>query len=98
MLKRRDFALLAASSPLALAARLAHAATPKDTFVAAKDISDILTMDPQELYEITGGEVGIAVYDQLLRYEPEDVTKIIGGTAQSWSTTEDGKEYSFKIR
>ena len=98
MLKRRDFALLAASSPLALAARRAHAATPKDTLVVAKDISDILTLDPQELYEITGSEVGIAVYDTLLRYEPEDVTKIIGGTAQLWSATEDGKEYTFKIR
>jgi len=98
-LKRRDFALLAATSPLALAlGRAAQAATPKDTFVVAKDISDILTMDPQELYEITGGEVGIAVYDQLLRYDPLDVTKIIGGTAQSWSATEDGKEYTFKLR
>jgi peptide/nickel transport system substrate-binding protein len=98
MLKRRDFALLAAASPLAFGGRLAHAATPKDTFVVAKDISDILTLDPQELYEITGGEVGIAIYDQLLRYDPEDVTKIIGGAAQTWSATEDGKEYTFKIR
>jgi peptide/nickel transport system substrate-binding protein len=98
MLKRRDFALLAAASPLAFRARLAHAATPKDTLVVAKDISDTLTMDPQECYEITGGEVIIAVYDSLLRYEPKDVTKIIGGTAQTWSATEDGKEYTFKIR
>ncbi len=98
MLKRRDFALLAAASPLAFAGTAAHAATPKDTFVVAKDISDILTMDPGECYEITGGEIILAVYDPLLRYEPEDVTKIVGGTAQSWSATEDGKEYTFKIR
>jgi len=98
MLKRRDFALLAAASPLALASRGAYAATPKDTLVVAKDISDIITMDPGECYEITGGEVVIAAYDPLLRYDPEDVTKIVGGTAQSWSATEDGKEYTFKIR
>ena len=98
MLKRRDFALLAAASPLAFAGAAADAATPKDTLVVAKDISDILTMDPQECYEITGSEVVIAIYDSLLRYEPKDVTKIIGGTAQSWSATEDGKEYTFKIR
>ena len=79
MLNRRDFALLAAASPLAFAGTAADAATPKDTLVVAKDISDILTMDPQECYEITGGEVMITVYDQLLRYDPEDVTKIIGG-------------------
>ena len=98
MLKRRDFALLAATSPLAFMGSAAYAATPKDTLVVAKDISDIITLDPGEMYEITGGEVVIAVYDSLLRYEPEDVTKIIGGTAQSWSATEDGKEYTFKIR
>ena len=84
MLKRRDFALLAAASPLAFAGSAAYAATPKDILVVAKDISDILTMDPQECYEITGGEVVIAVYDSILRYEPKDVTKIIGGTAQTW--------------
>ena len=98
MLTRRDFALLAAASPLALSGTAAEAATPKDTLVVAKDISDILTMDPQECYEITGGEVIVAAYDPLLRYEPEDVTKIVGGTAQSWSASEDGKEYTFKIR
>src|SRR5580658_4590511 len=98
MLKRRDFALLAAGSPLAFAGSAAYAATPKDTLVVAKDISDILTMDPQECYEITGGEVVIAIYDPLLRYEPEDVTKLVGGTAQTWSASEDGKEYTFKIR
>jgi peptide/nickel transport system substrate-binding protein len=98
MLKRRDFALLAAASPLVFTGSAAYAATPKDTLVVAKDISDILTMDPQECYEITGSEVVIAVYDSILRYEPKDVTKIIGGTAQTWSASEDGKEYTFKIR
>jgi hypothetical protein len=48
MLKRRDFALMAAASPLAFAGSAAYAATPKDILVVAKDISDILTMDPQE--------------------------------------------------
>ena len=98
MLNRRDFALLAAASPLAFAGSAAYAATPKDTLVVAKDVSDILTMDPQECYEVTGGEVVIAIYDPLLRYEPEDVTKLVGGTAQTWSASEDGKEFTFKIR
>lgn len=98
MLKRRGFALVAAAAPLAFAGLAAEAATPKNILVVAKDISDIITLDPGECYEITGGEVDIAVYDSLLRYEPKDVTKIIGGTAQSWSASEDGKEYTFKIR
>lgn len=98
MLKRRGFAQMAAAAPLAFAGLAAEAATPKNILVVAKDISDIITLDPGECYEITGGEVDIAVYDPLLRYEPKDVTKIIGGTAQSWSASEDGKEYTFKIR
>ena len=98
MLKRRDFAFLTAVSPLAFAARAAHASTPKETAVVAIDISGIITLDPGECYETIGGEVIIGVYDSLLRYEPDDVTKIIGGTAETWSATEDGKNYTFKIR
>jgi peptide/nickel transport system substrate-binding protein len=98
MLKRRDFAFLTAASPLAFSATAAHTATPTKAFVVAVDLAAIITLDPQECYEIIGGEVVIAIYDSLLRYEPDDVTKIIGGTAQSWSVTEDGKNYTFKIR
>ena len=35
----------------------AHAATPKNTFVMAKDMSDIITLDPAEVFELTTGEV-----------------------------------------
>jgi hypothetical protein len=66
MLKRRDFAFLTAASPLALSARAAHAATPKETAVVAIDISGIITLDPQECYEIIGSEVVIAIYDHPL--------------------------------
>ena len=35
----------------------AEAETPKDTLVIAKQIDDIITLDPAEVFEFSGGEV-----------------------------------------
>ncbi len=99
MLNRRDFALLAATSPLAaLLGRAANAATPKDTVVFASQIDDVITCDPHEAYEISAQIFLSSVYDRLMRYEAEDMTKLVGGVAESWSFTEDAKTYTFKLR
>jgi peptide/nickel transport system substrate-binding protein len=98
MLNRRDFALLAAASPLAFAGHAARAATPKDTVVFAMQIDDILTCDPHEAYEISMQEIGANIYDRLVRYEAEDLTKLVGGVAQSWTVSPDAKTYTFKLR
>jgi len=89
---------MAAASPLALALREAQAATPKDTVVIASQIDDLITMDPGEAYEISAQILLSNVYDRLLRYEAEDLTKLVGGVAQSWSFSEDPKTYTFKLR
>jgi peptide/nickel transport system substrate-binding protein len=87
-----------AAAPFAGWVRLAEAATPKDTAVFAKQIDDIITLDPHESYEISGGEICTNVYDRLLRYEAEDLTKQVGGVAESWTVSADGKTLTFKIR
>ena len=87
MSNRLGFAMLAAALPLAFAAPAAQAATPKDTLVIAMQIDDILTMDPGESYEISGQEIGTNIYDRLVRYEAEDLTKLVGGVAQSCGRT-----------
>ena len=74
------------------------AATPKDTLVIAKQIDDIITLDPGEVYELSGGEIIANIYDRLLRYEAEDMTKLVGGVAESWTVSADGKTFTFKIR
>src|SRR5450755_2886666 len=76
----------------------APAATPSDSIVMAKQIDDIITLDPGECYELSGVEVDTNIYDRILRYEAEDLTKLVGGVAQSWSASPDGKVYTFKIR
>src|SRR5437764_360148 len=78
--------------------RVVDAAVPKDTAVFAKQIDDLISLDPGESYEISGGEIATNVYDRLLRYEAEDLSKLVGGVAESWTVSPDGKAFAFKIR
>ncbi|MBV9521261.1 MAG: ABC transporter substrate-binding protein, partial [Alphaproteobacteria bacterium] len=91
-------AALAAVFPLAVALSAAQAATPKDTVVMAWQLDGILTFDPAESYEIATQELGTNIYDRLLRYEAEDLTKLVGGVAESWTVSPDAKTYTFKLR
>ncbi|MCP5073216.1 MAG: ABC transporter substrate-binding protein [Rhodobacteraceae bacterium] len=77
---------------------LAIAKTPADTFVMAKDISDIITLDPAEVFELSGGEVIANIYDRITMYEPEDLKKLVGGVVESWDFSADGKTITFKMR
>src|ERR1041384_1426815 len=95
---RRLMLAATAAAPFAGWTRIADAATPKDVAVFAKQMDDIITLDPGEAYELTGIEVCTNVYDRLLRYEAEDLTKLVGGVAESWTVAPDGKTFSFKIR
>ena len=76
----------------------ALAATPADTLVMAKNIDDMLSLDPAECYELTGVEVDANIYDRIVRNDPKDDTKLVGGVAESWTTSADGKTMTFKIR
>ena len=81
-----------------LTASGAQAATPKNTLVMAKDISDLITLDPAEVFELSGGEIIANLYDRLMMFEPEDLTTLAGGVAESWEASDDGKAITFTIR
>src|SRR6266404_7644024 len=57
--RRRTMKKLLAGSILAfgLALSPAWAGTPKDTLVVAKAIDDMITLDPAETFELSGGEL-----------------------------------------
>jgi peptide/nickel transport system substrate-binding protein len=74
------------------------AATPPDTLVLAQNIDDMLTLDPAEAYEFSGVEIISNVYDRIMRFEPDDLTKLVGGAAESWTVSPDGKSITFKLR
>lgn len=75
-----------------------QADTPKDMLIMAKNIGDLITMDPAEVFELTGGEVIANVYDRVMMFEPEDLTKLVGGVAESYTVSDDGKQITFKVR
>ena len=77
---------------------VAFADTPKETLVQAKQIDDIITLDPAEAYEFSGIEVATNVYDRIIRYEADDLEKMVGGVAESWTISDDHKTITLKIR
>ena len=75
-----------------------HAATPADTLVIAKNIDDIITLDPAEVFELSGGEMINQVYDRIMAYEAEDTETLVGGVAESYSVSDDGRTITLKVR
>ncbi|MDJ1160113.1 ABC transporter substrate-binding protein [Chelatococcus sp. SYSU_G07232] len=76
----------------------AEAATPKDTLVMAWQIDDIITLDPAEAFEFSTAEINGNVYERLIGYDYNDVSKVFGVVAESWTMSEDGRTMAFKIR
>ena len=74
MHKIKNF-LLSFTAMTMLAMGSSQAATPGNTFVMAKDIADIITMDPAEVFELTTGEIIANIYDRVMMFEPEDLQR-----------------------
>ncbi len=70
-LYRRLF-LSAALGALALATASAQAQTPARSLVIAKNIADIISLDPAQTFEFTGGEIVSNIYDRLVQYDVDD--------------------------
>ncbi|HTN64116.1 MAG TPA: ABC transporter substrate-binding protein, partial [Devosia sp.] len=75
----------------------AMAATPTNTLVIADAIDDIITLDPGEVSEVGGVLASQQIYQPLVTFDPADPTKITGVLAESWSVSEDGKTFTFKM-
>jgi len=98
MLNRRALMASATAMSLTSAIPAAWATTPKDTVVFASQIDDLITFDPGEAYEISAQIIVSDIYDRLVRYEAEDMTKLVGGVAESWTFSPDAKTFTFKLR
>src|SRR5205085_11282170 len=88
--------LAAAGMAIAAAAAPVAAKTPADTFVMAKDIDDIVSLDPGEAFELSGIEITTNLYDRVMRYDAEDINKLDGGAVSKWAV--DGKKFTFTVR
>lgn len=74
------------------------AQTPKDTVVMAKQIDDIVSLDPAEAFEFSGTEVVDNVYDKLIRVDVTRNNALTPDLAESWTVSPDSLTYVFKLR
>jgi peptide/nickel transport system substrate-binding protein len=88
----------AAMSAILVVAAPALAETPADTLVEAFAIDDIITMDPGEAFELSTAEVTSNTYDLLVRLDLDDTSKVKGDLAESWTVSDDGLTYTFKLK
>ena len=64
----------------------------------AWQFDDIISLDPAEIFEFSGAEYSAQVYDRLVGIDLKDTSKIVPALAESWTVSDDGKTYTFKIR
>jgi ABC-type transport system substrate-binding protein len=76
----------------------ARAETPADVLVMADFIDDMISLDPAEAYEFSGLEAVAQFYDRIMTYPVDNVADLKGLVAESWSVSDDGREFTFKIR
>jgi peptide/nickel transport system substrate-binding protein len=78
---------------------VSHAADiPRDTVVMAKRIDGIQSLDPAEVYEVSGLEAVGNLYDRLLDEEPGKPGHWRPSLALSWQVDAAGLRYTFKMR
>ena len=94
------FRILAAGAALSavLAASPALTATPADTLVQVWAIDDIISLDPAESFELSPAEILGNAYNNLVRLDISDTSKVKADIAESWTVSDDGLTYTFKIR
>lgn len=90
--------LLAGVAMSALLAVPAFAVTPADSLVEGFAFDDIITMDPGEAFELSTAEVTGNTYDLLVRLDLSDTSKVKGDLAESWTISDDGLTYTFKLK
>ncbi|AZO09925.1 ABC transporter substrate-binding protein [Mesorhizobium sp. M3A.F.Ca.ET.174.01.1.1] len=90
--------LLAGAAMAALLTAPAFAVTPADTLVEGFAFDDIITMDPGEAFELSTAEVTGNTYDLLVRLDLSDTSKVKGDLAESWTVSDDGLTYTFKLK
>lgn len=84
---------------VAMTSTAALAATPKDTLVIATSIDDIVSLDPAEAFEFSGGDLLQNTYDHLVEFDPKNLSAgYQPGLATAWKVSEDGKTYTLTMR
>ncbi|MBJ7329903.1 MAG: ABC transporter substrate-binding protein [Solirubrobacteraceae bacterium] len=59
--------------------------------------ADMSVTDPDIFYDVEGNAVTLSGYEGLVRYKP-DSTEVEPALAKSWTVSDDGKTYTFKLQ
>jgi peptide/nickel transport system substrate-binding protein len=78
--------------------RAAHAQTPPGIIVMAKQIDDMITLDPAESFEYTGGELCGNVYQKLTTTPNDNPSRLTGDLAENWTASDDAKTFTFRLK
>lgn len=68
-----------------------------NTLIVATNLDDIITLDPARAYETTNLMLNHATYDTLLEIKSDDLNTIVPGLADSYTVSDDGLVYTFKL-
>jgi peptide/nickel transport system substrate-binding protein len=101
MLTRRSLLLAssaAAALPGALLATPAAAQTPPGVVVFARQIDDIISLDPHEAFEYAASEMSANVYQKLVTTPNANPSEIQGELAEKWDVSDDNKTFTFTLR
>lgn len=100
MISRRQLIAGAAAFPALsyLSLSQAFAATPKTVLVVAQQLDNMTSLDPHESFEAVGSEICGNIYHKLVHPNSENPDQVDAKVAESWTASEDGKTFTFKIR
>lgn len=100
MMQSGRFRILAAGVGLSaiLAASPAWTATPADTLVQAWMLDEVISLDPAESFETEPSEILGNAYEMLVQINIDAPSEVVPGIAESWTVSDDGLTYTFKIR
>ena len=84
---------------LSVSAGAVLAKTPDNMLVIAQRIDDLITLDPAQSYEFTGGDVSRNIYSKLVAFDPMNLKAgYQPSIATKWDVSDDGKTITFTIR
>jgi len=78
--------------------RAAQAQTPAGVIVMAKQIDDIITLDPAEAFEYTAQEIGGNVYQKLVTTPNDEPSRLDGELAERWTASDDARTFTFTLK
>ncbi|MFT8245027.1 ABC transporter substrate-binding protein [Roseomonas sp. BN140053] len=99
MTTRRAFLAGATGASVALAhGRWAEAQSPAGVIVFAKQIDDMISLDPGECFEFSGSEICGNVYQKLVTTPNNNPAELVGELAERWEASADNRTFTFRLK